>query len=95
MATSRAREGNAAMAEESGGTTFPKPPNWWGGIRHYLHEVSLEMKKVSWPAQTEVVNTTLVVILAVFFFSVFLFGTDWVLYWVIHILELGAKKLFT
>ncbi len=95
MATSRTSESSAARTEDSGAPSLsPRPPNWWGGVRHYIHEVSLEMKKVSWPTQTEVINTTLVVILAVFFFAVFLLVTDLVLAQGIHLLEAGAKKIF-
>lgn len=96
MATSRSRESNVAMAEETGAQPLmSRPGGWWGGVRHYIHEVALEMKKVSWPTQTEVINTTIVVVLAVFFFAFFLFATDWALYWVIHVLELGARKIFS
>jgi preprotein translocase subunit SecE len=96
MATSRTREGNVAMAEEADAQPLmSRPVGWWGNVRRYFHEVALEMKKVSWPTRTEVINTTIVVVLAVFFFAGFLFATDWILYWVIHVLELGAKKIFT
>ena len=67
---------------------------WWAGIRHFIHEVALEMKKVSWPSRTEVINTTLVVIIVVFFFAFYLFGADIVLSYLIQGFEwLGAKLL--
>ena len=95
MATPRPREGNTAPETESRAQLhFPKPPTWLGGVRHFIHEVALEMKKVSWPTRTEVINTTMVVVVAVFFFAFFLFGTDLALSYLIRFLELGAKKLF-
>ena len=67
---------------------------WWANIRHFIHEVALEMKKVSWPSRTEVINTTLVTIIVVFFFAFYLFGADIVLSYLIQGFEwLGAKLL--
>ena len=63
-------------------------------IKNYYHEVVIEMKKVSWPTRQEVINTTIVVILAVFFFGFFLFGTDIVLSYLIQGIEWVAKKIF-
>ena len=63
-------------------------------IKNYYHDVKVEMKKVSWPTRQEVINTTLVVIIAVFFFGFFLFGTDLVLSYVIQGIEWAAKKIF-
>ena len=40
--------------------------------REFLHEVSLEMKQVTWPSREDVISTTGVVIATVFFFGVFL-----------------------
>ena len=73
----------------------PKSPGWWGDLRHYIHEVTLEMKKVSWPTRPEVINTTLVVILAVFFFGAFLYLSDIILSVVVEWIEAGAKMIFT
>ena len=94
MATPRSREENLVSAAESRIQLPTKPPNWVGNIRHFFHEVSLEMKKVSWPTRTEVVNTTMVVVIAVFFFAFFLFGADVALSYLIKIVEAGARKLF-
>lgn len=63
-------------------------------LKAYYHDVKLEMKKVSWPTRQEVINTTIVVIVAVFFFGFFLFGTDIVLSYLIHGIEWLAKKIF-
>jgi len=97
MATPSTREGAAAMVDESNGQgeqgSLAKPSGWVESVRRFFHEVSLEMKKVSWPTQQEVINTTLIVIVAVFFFSFFLFGADVVLSYLIKGIEWGAKKI--
>jgi preprotein translocase subunit SecE len=96
MATTRVDEGTAKnMAEEP--QEQPQPVRglgWIGDIRRFFHEVVLEMKKVSWPSRTEVANTTLVVIIAVFFFSFYLFGTDLALSYMIQGIEWVALKIF-
>jgi preprotein translocase subunit SecE len=95
MATPRPRDENGDPASE---TRLPlqggKLPGWFDGIRQFFHEVALEMKKVSWPTKTEVVNTTMVVVIAVIFFAVFLFLADVGLSYSIKLLEAGAKRIF-
>lgn len=63
-------------------------------VRHFWHEIALEMKKVSWPARSEVVSTTVIVVIAVFFFAAYLFVADILFTYVIEGLEWGARKLF-
>lgn len=101
MATSRTSESNVIMAEQAetqvaaaaaGGTP---PTGLVGQVRHFIHEVRLEMKKVIWPTQNEVFNTTIIVILTVLFFSVFMFVADIVLSWAINLIEAGAGKIFS
>jgi preprotein translocase subunit SecE len=45
-------------------------------LKNFYHETRLEMTKVAWPTRKEVIDTTMVVIVAVFFFGFFLFFTD-------------------
>ena len=47
-----------------------------GGPLQFIRDVRLEMKKVSWPTRSEVISTTVVVLIAVAFFSVYLWGVD-------------------
>jgi len=63
-------------------------------LKNFYHDVKVEMKKVSWPTRQEVINTTVVVIVAVFFFGFFLFGTDIALSYLIQGIEWVAKKIF-
>jgi len=97
MATSRTGDETSLGVEEasqieSQGTKPPKL-GWWGDFRNFIHEVKLEMKKVSWPSRSEVINTTLVVIIAVFFFAFYLFGADIVLSYAIQGIEWLAQRL--
>lgn len=48
----------------------------WDSIKQFYRDVIQEMKRVSWPSREEVSGTTLVVIIAVFFFGFFLWGAD-------------------
>jgi preprotein translocase subunit SecE len=93
MASSSTREGSAAMAGEANEQAVSKSPNWLTGIRQFWHEVVLEMKKVSWPARNEVVNTTLIVVIAIFFFAFYLFLIDIVFTYLIAGIEWVASKV--
>jgi preprotein translocase subunit SecE len=42
----------------------------------YLREVRGELQKVAWPGRTEVVNYTIVVLVAVVLLTLFVFGVD-------------------
>ena len=47
-----------------------------GRIGQFLHDVRAELKRVSWPTMTHVQNSTLITLVAVAFFAVYLFGVD-------------------
>lgn len=48
-------------------------------FHRFYGDVRTELKKVTWPAKKEVYNTTMVVIVTVFFFGAYLFLVDLVL----------------
>jgi len=52
---------------------------WIEKARRFFTEVSVELKRTTWPSRLEVRGTTMVVIVTVFVFAVFLFAVDWVL----------------
>ena len=52
---------------------------WFSKARRFLTEVMVELKRTTWPTRREVQGTTLVVIVTVFVFAVFLFAVDYVL----------------
>ena len=45
-------------------------------IAQYFRDVRAEMKRVSWPTLNEVKNTTIITLVAVIFFSIYLFAID-------------------
>jgi preprotein translocase subunit SecE len=73
--TARFGEGPEAKAvrRERGHTGQQSGP---GRIIQYLRDVRAEMKRVSWPTPTEVKNTTIITVVAVIFFAVYLFAGD-------------------
>jgi len=42
----------------------------------FLRDTRGEMRRVSWPTANEVKNTTIITLIAVVFFAVYLFGVD-------------------
>ena len=42
----------------------------------FVHDTRAEMRRVSWPSATEVKNTTVITLIAVIFFALYLFGVD-------------------
>jgi preprotein translocase subunit SecE len=56
---------------------------WYKRFWTFIKEARAELRKVTWPSQSEVLNTTLVVIVAIVFFGFFLFFMDILFSWVI------------
>jgi preprotein translocase subunit SecE len=59
-----------------------------GRLSQFLRDVRAEMKRVSWPTAKEVKNTTIITLVAVIFFAVYLFLVDRV--WSFLLLQLNA-----
>lgn len=53
--------------------------DWSERTKQYYQDVRGEMKKVSWPGRQEIIGTTVVVIIATFFFGAYLGLIDYVL----------------
>jgi len=51
--------------------------------RAYIEDVKLELKKSAWPTRSELVESTVVIIVSVIILGVFVGTTDQVLEWVI------------
>ena len=71
-----------------------------GGIGQFLRDVRAEMKRVSWPNAATVKNTTIITLVAVIFFAIYLFvvdtgmtylvkGIDWVIARLANLLGIG------
>jgi preprotein translocase subunit SecE len=67
---------------------FEKLKNWFLGIIEFLKDTRKELHNVSWPSRREVTGTTIVVIVAVFFFGFFLFLAD-------TVVNFGMTHLFS
>lgn len=61
-------EGKTARREHG-----PSLPN---RIGQFLHDVRAELKRVSWPSANHVRSTTIITLIAVIFFAVYLFAVD-------------------
>lgn len=48
----------------------------WIKIKTFFVEVNVEIRKVTWPTLKEVRDTTIVVIIAIFIFGIFLYLVD-------------------
>ncbi len=55
-------------------------------ITGYLEEVSKEMRKVTWPTRSELINSTVVTIIATVVISLFIFITDRVISTVLEVI---------
>ena len=56
-----------------------KIQSWAQSTKQFYTDVRSEMKKVSWPSRQEVMGTTVVVVVAVFFFGFYLGLVDYLL----------------
>jgi len=45
--------------------------------KQFLDEVRIELRKVAWPTRPEVVNSTIIVLVAVTVLTSLIFGYDW------------------
>jgi preprotein translocase subunit SecE len=75
-------------------------PSRFGALAQFIHDVRAELRRVSWPTLNHVKNSTIITIVAVIFFAVYLFlidqglsrlilGIDWAIEKIIRFLGLG------
>jgi preprotein translocase subunit SecE len=55
-------------------------------VRTYFEDVKVELKKSAWPTRSELVESTVVIIVSVIALGCFVGASDWVLEW-------GIKQL--
>jgi preprotein translocase subunit SecE len=79
--------------EQTANDVMSKPKEWVTTLREGYKDVLAEMKKVTWPSRSEVVSTTVVVLVATVVFAVYLWGCDVVFYKAIDFLfsKFGAS----
>ena len=54
----------------------PPPHRERTSAKEFMREVRGEMKKVAWPTKAEVITSTIVVLMAVIFMGLLIFGLD-------------------
>jgi preprotein translocase subunit SecE len=86
-------EGRGARRER--GVSGPRA-GFFTRTGQFLRDVRAEMKRVSWPSAREVKNTTIITLVAVVFFAVYLWGVDQAIVqlgrlggWVLSLIGLG------
>ena len=67
--------------------------SFFARLGQFLRDTRSEMKRVSWPTAKDVKNTTLITLVAVVFFAVYLFAVDHVWAFLITQLDLLLNKL--
>jgi preprotein translocase subunit SecE len=65
-----------AKAKSKGSSAKADKPNLIVRFSRYLRDVWAELKRVVWPSRTEVINSSLVVIVTIIFFVAFTFAVD-------------------
>ena len=65
----------------------------FGRIGQFIHDVRLEMKRVSWPSANHVQNTTIITLIAVVFFAIYLFLIDLAFTQLVHGLNWLLQKI--
>jgi len=58
------------------GRSATMTPGFLSRTGQFLRDTRAEMRRVSWPTATEVRNTTVITLIAVIFFALYLFGVD-------------------
>jgi preprotein translocase subunit SecE len=91
--TARFGEGPEGKAVRRERAKPASPQRWPGRLAEFLHDVRAEMKRVSWPTFKHVQNTTIITIIAVIFFAVYLFAVDQALSRLILGLDWVIEKL--
>jgi preprotein translocase subunit SecE len=51
-------------------------------IAKFINDVQVEMSKVSWPTQSELVNSTIIVAVVSILFTIYIFAADYILAWI-------------
>ena len=54
------------------------------GIGEFIKKTRGELDKTTFPSSNDVKNTTIIVIIAVFFFAAYLYAVDWLWVWVLQ-----------
>ena len=53
-------------------------------IAKFLNDVQFELSKVSWPSRSELINSTMIVAVVSVIFTIYIFGVDNLLAWIMR-----------
>ena len=81
----------AIKAGKPGKAPAPSKPGLFARLGTYFRDVRSEMKRVVWPNRPEVINSSVVVIIALIFFATFIALTDIVVQQIIS--TLGSIRI--
>ena len=84
-------EGKVARRER--GNVAHQKKRFPANLIEFLHDVRAEMRRVSWPSLKHVQNTTIITVVAVIFFAIYLFLVDQALSRLITGLDWAIEKL--
>jgi preprotein translocase subunit SecE len=65
----------------------PAKPNIFARLTGYLRDVRSEMKRVVWPNRPEVINSSVVVVVTLFFFTIYITLTDLVVQRIVFLIQ--------
>ena len=65
----------------------PARPNVFARLVGYLRDVRSEMKRVVWPNRSEVINSSVVVVTTLIFFTLFITLTDLVVQRIVFLIQ--------
>ena len=54
-------------------------------IVQFLNDVQVELSKVAWPPRNELINSTMIVAVVSILFTIFIFGVDNLLAWIMQL----------
>jgi preprotein translocase subunit SecE len=75
----RKTRSSAPVSGGRAGKQHAAAPGFFARLGQFIRDTRAEMRRVSWPTATEVKNTTIITLVAVIFFALYLFGVDRVL----------------
>ena len=64
-----------------------------GGVGQFVQETREELRRTSFPSREDVQGTTLIVIINVIFFAIFLFLVDWSWVYILRAIEWLVNKI--
>jgi len=77
-APAQGRDGTKSTGTKSRRSPAQQTATERTGPRQYLSEVRSEMRKVAWPTRAEIINSSIIVLVAVTVMTLLIFGFDYI-----------------